>query len=102
MSSEPLRTLHLISRPGDRRAWAAAARSSPSGPIVVLIHDAVMETPGSVAGYLGDGGHSPLALDQVVASGRDATRRQVAGRWPTIDYRGMVQLMAEVDRVISW
>jgi hypothetical protein len=102
LSSEPLRVLHLISRPGDRRAWACAVQGSSPGPLVVLIHDAVMETPGSVAEYLVDLGAPRPVLDQVVASGRDASRRRVGDRWPTIDYQRMVQLMAEADRVISW
>jgi sulfur transfer complex TusBCD TusB component (DsrH family) len=69
---------------------------------VVLVHDAVMETQDAVVRYLGEAGVQGLSLDRVAASRRDAGRRQVGNRWPTIDYRQMVELMAEVDRVISW
>lgn len=102
LSSEQLRVLHLISRLDDRRAWAAAAAGPGVAGVVLLLHDAVMETRESVAGYVAALGHGQGSSTQVLASARDAQRRGVGDRWRTIDYREMVKLMAEADRVISW
>ncbi|MHB1500722.1 MAG: hypothetical protein ACYCYK_06080 [Candidatus Dormibacteria bacterium] len=92
----------MISRLGDGRAWSVAARDQDAGPLVVLVHDAVLETSDSVMGYLGDVGAGVGLLARILASRRDASRHLVVERWPTIDYRQFVELMVEAERVISW
>ncbi len=102
LSSEAPHILHVISRLGDGRAWSVAGRDPDAGPLVVLVHDAVLETPDSVMGYLADVGAGAGLLASVRASRRDASRRLVVERWPTIDYRQFVELMVGAERVISW
>ena len=68
---------------------------------VVLLHDAVLETAETVRGHLGLAPSTFLPI-KVVAILKDAKRRSVADRWPTIDYRQAIELVADADRVVSW
>ncbi len=94
MSSESRGVLHLITRLSDERAWTVAALGQQ--PVIVLAHDAVMETPAFASTFLGP------AKGTIWAVERDALRRGVGERWPTVGYRELVELMAAADRVISW
>lgn len=85
-----MRVVHLIARPGDARAWETAVRHEAAGHEVrvVLLQDAVTERPGT-----------PLAVSACAA---DLEARGLGGRWPGLDYEGIVDLIYSAERVISW
>lgn len=86
-----VRILHLIRRLDDRRALAVAAAQAQAHQVtIVLLHDAV-------AGW-------QVSLPNVtVWAGRaDVEARGIAPPWPLIDYEGIVELIENHDKVISW
>jgi hypothetical protein len=94
LSSESGGVLHLITRLSDERAWNVAALGE--NPVIVLAHDAVMETPASVGALMGPTKATILAVE------RDALRRGVGARWPGVGYPELIELMVAADRVVSW
>lgn len=101
LSSEIAKETHLISRLGDWRAWSTLIGTVGGGVTVVLLHDAVLETAESVRRHMGLGGAAEFP-PRVLALRKDLERRSVVGRWPTIDYGQLIELLAEADRVVSW
>lgn len=97
-----MRIVHLIQRPGDARAWSAAVRHRAAGHDVrvILLQDAVLDRPEAVpAAAAGEAGRGALA---VVAGAVDLAARGLSGRWPALDDGGIVDLLYEAERVISW
>lgn len=99
-----MRIVHLIQRPGDVRAWDAAVRHRAAGHdvAVILLQDAVLDRPEAVPAppaAAGEAGRGALA---VVAGAVDLAARGLSGRWPALDDGGIVDLLYEAERVISW
>ncbi|MGH7611590.1 MAG: hypothetical protein ACREN4_06190 [Candidatus Dormibacteria bacterium] len=101
MSSEPRepRTeVHLITGLGDERAWRHCHGRADHGArvLVVLLHDAVLETEGRLRGPKGG---AELA---VAACTEHARRRQLPERWALIDYAEIIARCATAQQVVSW
>lgn len=85
-----MRVLHLVRNIGDERAFATAVQQQRLGHEVtlLLLHDAVLSAP-------------PFS-GRVLACQDDLRARQLEGKYPTVDYDGIVRMISEHDKVLSW
>lgn len=93
--------VHVVTRPGDRRAWETAVVQAAAHRVtVVLLQDAVLDPParGSAldAPAPGPGGIA------VLAGARDLEAYGLAGRHEAVTDEELVALLFAADRVMSW
>lgn len=85
-----MRLLHIVRDMEEALPLRVAGEQQAQGHqvTVLLLHDAVLRQvsfPG-----------------RVLACEADMAARGVEGRYPAVDYRGIVQAIVDHDRVISW
>lgn len=85
-----VRILHLVRSIEDERVSATAAEQQRLGHEVTLLlmHDAVFA--------------APHFSGTVLACQDDLEARQAEGKHTSVDYDGIVKLIFEYDKVISW
>lgn len=81
-----MKILHIIRNPNDSTPFEIAISQSKDHEVaVVLLHDAVYAKPGIPA----------------YACEADARARGVTGH-ECVDYKGIVKMLFEYDKVVSW
>jgi sulfur relay protein TusB/DsrH len=83
-----MKILHIIRNPNDERPLEIARSQSEEHDVaVLLLHDAVYATPD--------------VQFQVYTCTADAQARSIAGH-ECVDYKRIVQMIFEFDKVVSW
>ncbi|HHT9119843.1 MAG TPA: DsrH/TusB family sulfur metabolism protein [Candidatus Hypogeohydataceae bacterium YC41] len=92
-----MKILHIVREKGHELALSTALSQSINEGIqkvtVLLIHDAVLTNKDSAALL---GGMEVFALKD------DVEARGVKASYPLLDYEGMLRLIFESDKVITW
>ncbi len=87
--------VHIITHPGDLRAWETAASQAADHRVtVVLLQDAVLDPPVQPV--------APQGALEVRAGARDLEAYGLAGRHRALADDDLIALLFAADRVISW